>query len=209
MDLRLVKPLLLITVVLVLPIALLLATGEAFEAQLLRWETTPPNRATLAAGTIAILAADVFLPVPSGPVSTLAGSQLGVIVGTVVSCVGMTLGASIAFGLARRWGRPLAERLSSPERLAQIEAACEIQAPWMLVLTRPLPVLAEAAALLMGVLQMPWRTFLPPVVLSNLAIAAAYSALGSYATHHGWLLPVLCATIAVPVAAAAWWSCRL
>jgi 3-dehydroquinate synthase len=42
----------------------------------------------------------------------------------------------------------------------------------ILVITRALPILAEAAVLLMGTVDLPWRQFLPAVMLSNLGIAA-------------------------------------
>ena len=101
MDRRLLKPLLLITVVLIMPLVLLATRGESFAAYVDAWRTNPPPRATLAALVVAVLASDIVLPVPSGPVSTLAGSQLGVLLGTLTSTVGMTLGAGIAFALAR------------------------------------------------------------------------------------------------------------
>ena len=72
----------------------------------------------------AVLASDVFLPVPSGPLSTLAGSQLGFLLGTAASTLGMTLGGMVAFGLARLWGWPLAERLASVEHLHSMSQAC-------------------------------------------------------------------------------------
>lgn len=197
---RLLKPLLLITVVLVLPIVLLALTGESFTDQLARWQADPPSRPALAAAIVAILAADVILPVPSGPVSTLAGSQLGVLLGTATSALGMTLGAVIAYALARRYGRPLVERLTSPERLQHLEASAVDHSPWMLALTRPLPIIAEAAALFVGALHAPLRVFLPPVILTNVALAAAYSALGAYASHSGWLPLAIAASVALPLA---------
>jgi len=193
------KPLLLITVVLVVPLLLLAAWGETFSLVAQRWQTDPPSRWVIAAAVIAILASDVFLPVPSGPISTLAGSQLGVVLGTTVSTLGMTFGAIIAFALAKAWGRPLAERYSSTKQLAELETACRDHGIWMLILTRPLPILAEACSLLVGALQMPWRRFLPAVLVSNFLIAATYSVLGQQAADYGWLPLAVCASVAVPV----------
>ncbi len=201
------RPLLLVTVVLVLPLVLLAAWGETFMTVAQRWQANPPGTWTLAAAIVGILASDVILPVPSGPISTLAGSQLGVLVGTVASTLGMTLGATIAFALAKRWGRPLAERYSSPEQLAELETACQAHGGWMLILTRPLPIVAEACALLVGALQMPWRQFLPAVLLSNLLIAATYALLGQRATEYGWLPAALCVSVALPLGAT-WWFRR-
>ncbi|MGI9430522.1 MAG: TVP38/TMEM64 family protein [Bythopirellula sp.] len=203
------KPLLLITVVLILPLVLLAAWGETFLTSAESWQADPPGKQVVAAAVVAILASDVFLPVPSGPISTLAGSQLGIVLGTIVSTIGMTLGALIAFALARAWGRPLAEHYSSPAQLAELESACADHGTWMLILTRPLPILAEACALLVGALQMPWRQFLPAVMASNCVIAATYSLLGQQARDYGWLPIAICLSIALPVLGTVWWRRRL
>jgi 3-dehydroquinate synthase len=199
------KPLLLITVVLILPLILLAVWGETFLSVAQHWQREPPAPWILATAVTAILASDVFLPVPSGPISTLAGSQLGLVTGTAVSTLGMTLGATIAFALAKAWGRPLAARYCSTEQLAELEAACTAHGVWMLMLTRPLPVLAEACALLVGALQMGWRQFLPTVTISNFLIAATYSLLGQEAARYGWLPLALCASVAVPLLITWWW----
>jgi uncharacterized membrane protein YdjX (TVP38/TMEM64 family) len=209
MNSPMVKPLLLVAVVLILPLLALLIWGESFAAVLQRWQESPPSDQVLAAAVVAILASDVFLPVPSGPVSTMAGSQLGFVWGTLASTMGMTIGAVVAFGLARRWGRPLAERYSSPEQVAELEAACGEHGPWMVILTRPLPILAEACALLVGALQMRWQAFLPTVAVSNLLIAATYSALGQQAAEYGWLPMAVCASVALPLLVTFFWRRKL
>ncbi len=73
--------------------------------------------------------------------------------------------------------------------------------PWILVATRALPVLAEAAVLFLGATRMSWRRFLPPVVLSNLGIAAVYAVLGHFAHSQGELPLALAASIALPLLA--------
>lgn len=203
------RPLLLITVVLILPLLLLAVWGESFQSIAQQWQDKPPSKWIIAAAVTGILASDVFLPVPSGPISTLAGSQLGFLAGTVVSTIGMTLGAALAFGLAKAWGRPLAERYSSPDQLLELETACSEHGAWMLILTRPLPILAEACALLVGSLQMSWQQFLPTVAASNLIIAATYSALGQHAANYGWLPIAICASVAAPLLITWWWRRRM
>ncbi|MEM8944539.1 MAG: VTT domain-containing protein [Planctomycetota bacterium] len=204
-----IKPLLLITVVLISPLLLLAFWGEAFAVQAEQWKSNPPGATTLGIAIVSILASDVFLPVPSGPIATLAGSQLGIVVGTLVSTIGMTLGAVIAFALAKRWGRPLAERYSSAPRMAELESACADHGVWMLLVTRPLPILAEACALLVGALQMTWQQFLPTIVISNLLIAATYAILGQQAAEYGWLPIAICASAALPLLVTWWWKRRL
>jgi uncharacterized membrane protein YdjX (TVP38/TMEM64 family) len=198
MNRRFLRPLLLITIVLIVPIALLALRGESFAEQLRQWQSNPPAPLTLAAMVVTILALDVLLPVPSGPISTLAGSHLGIALGTTASALGMTLGSVIAFALARRFSSKSAKQGGANAT----EVAARRHGPWMLVLTRPLPIIAEAAVLLAGSLQMPWRTFLSPVVASNVAISATYAVLGRQAAEHQWLPLAVAASMAIPLAIA-------
>jgi 3-dehydroquinate synthase len=123
------------------------------------------------------------------------------VLGTLASTIGMTVGGLIAFALARRWGRPLAARFAGADQLDELEKATSTHGIWLVLLTRALPVLAEAGVLLVGTLQMSWRVFLPTLVLSNLVIAATYAILGHYASEQDWLAIAVCAAIALPLGA--------
>jgi membrane protein DedA with SNARE-associated domain len=71
--------------------------------------------------------------------------------------------------------------------------------PMVLVVTRGVPVLAEASVLWMGMHGLPWRRFWGPVLLSNLGLSLAYSCFGAWAESHGWLPLALGFSIALPV----------
>lgn len=193
------KPLLLVSLVLILPVVILVFAGESFASMLEGWKSSPPAPSTMFFAIAGILATDVFLPVPSGPISTLAGSQLGILAGTSASTLGMTIGGVIAFALARKWGRPFAEWLSSPQELVDMETIADSFGLSALLLTRPLPIVAEACVLFLGTLKMNWRVFLPALVGSNLLIAATYATLGYYASEHAWLPTAVGMSLAVPV----------
>jgi uncharacterized membrane protein YdjX (TVP38/TMEM64 family) len=167
------------------------------------WMKSPQSTPAAALAVVALLSTDIFLPIPSSVVSTLAGWKLGVAGGTLASFVGLTLGAAIGFALAKRWGRPFAARFTRADELERTQRIAAQFGPAVLVLTRAVPVLAEASVLLMGIHNLPWRRFLPPVLLSNLGIALAYSAFGRVAQQHGWLPLALGVAIALPVLFAA------
>jgi uncharacterized membrane protein YdjX (TVP38/TMEM64 family) len=151
---------------------------------------------------IALLATDILLPIPSSVISTLSGWQLGWWRGTLATWAGMNLGAAIGFALARRWGRPFANWFSNGDDLDRMHQFSQAYGPTVLVLTRAMPVFAEASVLIAGIHRMSWPRFLPAVLLSNLGIALAYSALGEYAQRHQWLPMALGVSIALPVAIA-------
>lgn len=197
------RQLLLIAAVLAVPIVPFLICGEKLEAGITGWLNAKLSPSTVAVAVIGLLASDILLPVPSSVVSTFAGRMLGFWGGAGASWCGMTLGAAIAFGLVRVFGRPLARRLSSDQELARTDALASRWGAFVLVLTRPIPVLAEASVLLMGTTRLSWWRFLTAVGLSNLGIAAAYAALGDRVQ-----LPVaIAASILLPLltAAAARW----
>jgi uncharacterized membrane protein YdjX (TVP38/TMEM64 family) len=194
-----IRPLLLVSLVLILPVVILLFTGESFASLIEAWKKSPPAPSTMFFAIAGILATDIFLPVPSGPISTLAGSQLGIFAGTLASTLGMTIGGIVAFALARRWGRPFAERISDPQELTDMESIADSFGLSALLVTRPLPIVAEACVLLLGTLQMRWRVFVPTLIVSNLVIAATYATLGHYASEQSWLPMAVGMSLAAPI----------
>lgn len=197
------KPLLLVALVLAIPIVPFLVFGEALQQWIEAWMDPPPDRLTIAAMITCVMATDVFLPIPSSVLSTYAGAQLGVALGTAATWLGMTVGAVLGFGLARRLGRPLAERLADPDLLAGMEQWTDRLGPTVLVVCRAVPVVAEASVLVTGAIGLEWRRFLPVVVASNLGIALAYSAFGQVAERHDWLPVALAVSVAIPLAVTA------
>ena len=193
------RPLLLIALVLLVPIVPFVLVHEPLQQWVGRFVDHPPPDWAVVALVIGLLGADVFLPVPSSFVSTLAGSQLSLVGAVLASWLGMNLGAVVGFVVGRRLGRPLAERLSSASDLRQMEQLCRCYGSYVLVLTRALPILAEAAVLLVGLHRMKWKQFLPPVLLSNLGIACAYALLGNYSAQHEWLPAALAISVALPL----------
>jgi uncharacterized membrane protein YdjX (TVP38/TMEM64 family) len=198
-----IRPLLIVALVLAVPLAPFLFFGEAIEGRVVGWIEEGRSTGAAAWLVLGLLAMDIVLPVPSSAVSTWGGGQLGAFWGTLVSWAGMTAGAVAGFALARAVGPPVVRRLSSAEDLARAGWLAERHGAWVIVLTRAVPLLAEASVLYLGLHAMPWRSFLPAVVLANLGIALAYSALGEYAARYQALPAALAVSIAVPVLVAA------
>jgi uncharacterized membrane protein YdjX (TVP38/TMEM64 family) len=186
-------------VVLAIPIVPFLLFGERVEAAIEAWRDDPPAASIVALVVVTLLATDIFLPIPSSLVSTLAGWQLGAVGGALASWLGMSLGAVIGFVLARWWGQPLVGWLTRPDDLARTNRLAERFGPLLLVLGRGVPVLAEATVLLCGMHGLGWRKFLPPVLLSNLGLAVAYAVFGQIAERNHWLPLALAVSVALPV----------
>jgi uncharacterized membrane protein YdjX (TVP38/TMEM64 family) len=186
-------------VILAIPIVPFLLLGAQVDAWFAAWKQDPPAAPVVAAVVIGLLATDVFLPVPSSVVATLAGYQLGVIGGTIAVWSGLTLGAVIGFALARWLGPRFVAWMTRHSDLARTQRLTDRFGPLILVLGRGVPVLAEASVLLLGMHGLSWRRFLPPVLLANLGLAVAYAAFGEVAEKNGLLPLALGVSIALPV----------
>ena len=195
---HLFRPLVLIVLAMLVPLLPFLAWANEINAWYQHYVENPPPAHITTALVVGSLTTDIFLPIPSSVVSTLAGSQLGTLGATLASFVGMSLGAILGFAVARFWGRPFALWFTKEKDLVRMEELTQRLGPAVLVVTRAVPILSEAGVLLMGVNGLSWRRFLPPVLLSNFGLALAYAISG----EHLPLLYAMAGAIALPVLAA-------
>ena len=159
------------------PLVPFLAFGTRLDHLVAGWLDPPPAAPMLAVLEVGVLAADLLLPVPSSMVATLGGATLGIAVGTACAWLGMTLGAAVGWAVGRAFGHRAVTTLDAADR-RDLERRERRYGPLVLVATRPVPLLAEAVAILAGAAGMPLRTFLAWTSAGNLAVAAAWSAAG-------------------------------
>jgi len=195
----LLRPLLLITIVLLIPIGPFVLFGEQLEGWFQVWSERQDAQWTVAAVVAGLLSTDIVLPVPSSLVSTFGGAQLGTLRGALASWIGMTVSAVLGFALARYCGPAVTRWLNRPEDEARLASVAERYGSLLLVLARGVPVFAEASVLLLGIHRLSWRQFLPAVIASNLGISLAYSAFGTFAARHQWLPLALGVSLALPL----------
>jgi uncharacterized membrane protein YdjX (TVP38/TMEM64 family) len=152
----------------------------------------------LAASIIAaLLALDVFLPVPSSIVSTGAGVLLGFWRGVAVIWIGMTIGCLIGYAFGAK-AAGAARRLVGDDGLARANHIMERHGNWALVVSRPIPVLAESSVVFAGIVRSPIRPFVWMTTLSNLGIALAYAAVGAFSMEMQSFLLAFAAALALP-----------
>ncbi|OED36829.1 hypothetical protein AB833_25820 [Chromatiales bacterium (ex Bugula neritina AB1)] len=174
-------------------------------------QTLIDNNALAAGGPVAAaiiitaLIADILLPVPAAGVLAFSGATYGLTVSTLIGWFALNAGSALGRWLGIHFGLPLARRLCAEEELDTSRLWLDRFGPWMLACTRGLPVLAEASVLLAGVYRMSAKRFWPPVLFANLVVAAAYSALGHFASEHDRLGLALLISIVVPLLLLAIW----
>jgi uncharacterized membrane protein YdjX (TVP38/TMEM64 family) len=127
---------------------------------------------------IGLLAADVILPVPSSVVMVANGALFGVIGGTLLSVGGSTGAALIGFSIGRRGG-PLMARLVPPKERARADHLLSRWGGLAMVVTRPVPLLAETVAIMAGTSPLGWRQAALASFIGSLPPALLYALTGA------------------------------
>jgi membrane protein DedA with SNARE-associated domain len=196
---ELLRSLPLVVAVLAIPIVPFVLMGGRVDEWFDTWRKSSPDPWTSAGLVVGLLSTDIFLPIPSSMVSTFAGGQLGWLLGALASWAGMSVGAVAGFALARVFGPRFTRWFSKGESLSQMSRLTERYGPSAIILTRGLPVLAEASVLLLGMQHLAWRAFLPPLLLSNLGLSLVYAVFGDVAEHLDSTPLALAVSILLPV----------
>lgn len=147
---------------------------------------------------IALLWADILLPIPSSVVSTFAGAKLGWFSAFIASDIGMTLASITAFGLGRMADHVHLARLS--EKQEQIGAAgVNHWGPWAIVISRGVPLVAEVVLIYVASKRITFSAFFWPALLTNTLISLGYAVLGQWAADREWLAVALGASGILPL----------
>lgn len=180
--------------------------GARIDAWCADWLAGGPAPARLAALEIGILAADIALPVPSSLVATVGGAVLGAPLGTLCAWCGLSIGSAGGWLLGRWAGSRVVGRLAAEERAA-LSRWQERFGPLAVLLSRPLPLVAEAAAILAGATEMRAAPYLAAAAVGNLLVAVVWSVAGALGSRHEALGTAAVWSLILP-AALAWWSLR-
>jgi uncharacterized membrane protein YdjX (TVP38/TMEM64 family) len=129
---------------------------------------------------VALLIADVLLPVPSSLVMVAHGALFGVVVGTLLSLLGSTGAAVFGFWIGRRGGK-LLERLVTAEERERANRLLERWGTLAIVVTRPIPLLAETVAIMAGASPLSWGRMILAALAGSLPPALLYALTGASA----------------------------
>jgi uncharacterized membrane protein YdjX (TVP38/TMEM64 family) len=158
--------------------------AEALHVPLLSGDPAPwlgrggPAAAALGVG---LLVVDVLLPVPSSLVMVAHGALFGALGGTLLSLVGGTAATLVAFGLGRRGG-PWIERHTSAAERARADALVARWGALAILVTRPVPLLAEVTALMAGTSRtLRWGRVAAAAVAGTAPAALLYALTGANA----------------------------
>ena len=153
---------------------------------------------------IALIWADLLLPIPQTSVIAALGIIYGTLIGGLLGSVGLITGGLLGYGLMRTAARRFAQRVAGA-RLRRMESLFDRGGAWAIVLTRSLPFsVPEIMVLLAGIAGMPMRTFAAALTLGSVPAAFAFAGIGAgwaeqplLALAVSYLLPILLLPIAL------------
>ena len=146
---------------------------------------------------ISLLAADLFLPIPSSLIMMLSGAAFGVLWGSVFSLVGSIGGEWLGFELVRRYGRRASSKMVGDDELERLSRVFARHGTAVVVVTRALPVVMETMSVVAGLSKMKRSTFLIASLLGTAPIVVVYAYAGAISRQTGSLVPALIMLIAV------------
>lgn len=148
------------------------------------------------AAGIALLIADIALPVPSSAVMAALGIVYGPWLGGTIATVGVTAAGITGYGLARLFGYPLARRLAGADNLNEGEKLFNRRGGWLVALSRWVPVLAEVVAFMAGLTRMRFPLFVAALVCGAAPLGFLFAAIGDAGEDRPYL--VLALSILLP-----------
>lgn len=150
------------------------------------------NTFALAAILFAVLASDIFLPVPSCLLSAMCGAFLGPVLGFIVSFAAMSVSGVIGFFIGSTASSLARKLISDNEKSLKSNAK---SGPFMLFILRPVPVLAECSCVYAGLRRYNFTKCLVWLSVGNAVISAVYAVIGHFGRANDSFVPAFAAVV--------------
>ncbi len=148
------------------------------------------------AAGVALLAADLVLPVPSTAVMAALGVVYGTLLGGLIGAAGSFFAGLLAYGLSRAVGERAAIYIVGEKDLDRGKTFfATAGGGWAVALSRWLPLLPEVIACLAGLARMPLPRFCAALLCGSLPMALVFAGVGASGRESPWLAVVLSAVL--------------
>lgn len=129
---------------------------------------------------IALICADVVLPVPQTVVIAALGIIYGTVLGGLLGSVGLIAGGLLGYALMFTAARRMARRVVTSRSLTAVEGLFRRAGAWAIVLTRGLPYsIPEAVVFLAGFAGMPLGRSVTALTVGSAPTAFMFAAIGA------------------------------
>ncbi len=150
---------------------------------------------------VALIWADLVLPIPQTAVIAALGIIYGTPLGGLLGSLGLITGGLLGYGLVLTSAR----RFATPRSLHKMESLFDRGGAWAIILTRSLPYsVPEAMVFLAGLAGMPMRKFTAALTIGSVPTAFVFAAIGAgwadqpiVALAVSYVLPILLLPIAL------------
>jgi uncharacterized membrane protein YdjX (TVP38/TMEM64 family) len=154
---------------------------------------------------IALIWADLVLPIPQAAVIAALGITYGTLLGGLLGSLGLITGGLLGYGLMLTSARRFAQRFAGRRSLRKMEDLFDRGGAWAIILTRTLPYsIPEAMVFLAGIAAMPMSKFITALTVGSVPTAFAFAAIGAgwadqptLALAVSYVLPILVLPIAL------------
>jgi uncharacterized membrane protein YdjX (TVP38/TMEM64 family) len=152
------------------------------------------------AAGIALLCADLILPIPATGVMAALGILYGPVLGGLLAAAGSCIAGLIAYGVTRLLGKRAAQFLVGQRDLERAERFFDRAGGWAVALSRWLPLLAEVIACLAGLAGMRPGRFVVALICGALPMGLTFATIGAAGADR----PVLAIVISIIAPALLW-----
>lgn len=129
-----------------------------------------------------LLVVDALLPIPASLVMISLGALFGPVAGTALSLAGRFGMAVLGLAIGRAGGRLVARATYERERV-RAEELIDRWGALAIVLSRPVPIVAETVTIMAGAAGLAWRRALLAAFAGSIPEAVAYSLTGAFAAR--------------------------
>lgn len=146
------------------------------------------DHATYAWFSFIVLTSDIFLPVPSSIIMFTNGYVLGMVYGSAISLLSLSVGAIVGYYLGKFTSLGL--KSSTDDKANRIISA---YGPLSILITRGIPVLSETICIICGFNRMPFRKYFLYSIIGYSPLCLLYAFCGSIGyDNHVFLISFGC-----------------
>lgn len=136
---------------------------------------------------IALLLADLLLPIPGTIVMSALGAVYGVWLGGFIAAMGSMLAGMSGYGIGRFFNEGTAKRWLGERDFEKGKSLFRRGGAWVVAMSRALPILPEVLACLAGLLRMPFGKFVIALACGSVPMGFLFAWIGALGTDYpGW-----------------------